>query len=71
MLDFIDRESQVLSLAQKLLRDVEIEQQKVRLIGITLSNLDTETEVPSYKQLMLNLKPFPGSMPQISDIDWV
>jgi DNA polymerase IV len=71
MLDFIDGESQVLSLAQELLTSVEIEQQKVRLLGITLSNLDTETEAPSYKQLVLDLSPFSGSMSRSSYADWV
>jgi len=52
MLDLIDGEAQVSSLAQELLRGIGMEQQKVRLLGITLSNLNTETEAPSYKQLM-------------------
>jgi DNA polymerase IV len=71
MLDFIDEESQVSSLAQELLTSVEIEQQKVRLLGITISNLDTETEAPSYEQLMLDLQPFPGAMSRSSYADWI
>jgi DNA polymerase IV len=71
MLDFIDGESQISSLTQELLRSFGIEQQKVRLLGITLSNLDTETEAPSYKQLVLDLQTFSGSMSRSSYIDWV
>jgi DNA polymerase IV len=71
MLEFIDGESQVSLLAQELLRSVEIEQQKVRLLGITLSNLDSETEAPSYKQLVLDLQPFSGSMSRSSYVDWI
>jgi DNA polymerase IV len=71
MLGFIDGESQVLSLEQELLRGIGIEQQKVRLLGITLSNLDTEMEAPSYEQLVLDLQPIPGSMSRTSDFDWV
>ncbi|NJM74724.1 MAG: DNA polymerase IV [Acaryochloridaceae cyanobacterium RU_4_10] len=71
VLNFIDGESQVSLLAQELLKDVEIEQRKVRLLGITISNLDAETEAPSYKQLVLDLQPFPGSISRSSDIDWV
>jgi DNA polymerase IV len=71
MLDFIDGESQVSSLAQELLRGIGIEQQKVRLLGITLSNLDSETEAPSYKQLVLDLQPFSGPMSRSSYADWI
>jgi DNA polymerase IV len=71
MLGFIDGESQISSLAQELLRGVGIEQQKVRLLGITLSNLDAEIGTQTYEQLALNLQPCSGSISQTSDTDWV
>ncbi len=71
MLRFIAEESQVLSLAQELLRGIGIEQQKVRLLGITLSNLDTELGTQSYEQLVLDLQPYPSSISQASDPGWV
>jgi DNA polymerase IV len=56
MLEYISSESQILDIAQALLKGVEVEAQKVRLLGITLSNLDTETDEPSYKQMELDLR---------------
>jgi DNA polymerase IV len=49
-------DTQILGIAQELLRGVELEAQKVRLLGITLSNLDSETDEPSHKQLELDLQ---------------
>ena len=52
---FIESEADVLALALELLRGVELEQEKVRLLGITLSNLDTERDAATFEQLLLNL----------------
>jgi DNA polymerase IV len=51
----IESESQILDLSQELLRGLELEHEKVRLLSITLSNLDTEADASTYEQLMLNL----------------
>jgi DNA polymerase IV len=56
MLDRVAGREQILAIAQDLLRGVELEAQAVRLLGITLSNLDTETEKPIYRQMELDLQ---------------
>jgi DNA polymerase IV len=56
MLKCIVGDTQILGIAQELLREVELKAQKVRLLGITLSNLDSETDEPSHKQLELDLQ---------------
>jgi hypothetical protein len=71
MLGFMAGESQVSSLAQELLRGIGIEQQKVRLLGITLSNLNAEIGTQTYEQLALDLQLCSGSISQTSDTDWV
>ncbi len=50
-------ESQILCLAQELLfSTVNLSEQKVRLLGISVSNLDgTDREIPVYEQLSLKL----------------
>ncbi len=58
------------AIAQALWAGIEWENTKIRLLGITLSNLDTEIGHESYKQLSLDLQPYPGSISQTSDIDW-
>ena len=51
----IQHEHMILQLAQELLHDVEIGDRKVRLLGITLSNLAEAQPTPVYKQLVLDL----------------
>lgn len=70
MLNYVASKGQVLAIAQDLLRGVEIESQKVRLLGITLSNLDTETDEPSYRQMELNLNLALVPMEWEEGIDW-
>ncbi|NJM74890.1 MAG: DNA polymerase IV [Acaryochloridaceae cyanobacterium RU_4_10] len=64
MLGFITGERQILAIAQELLAGIELENTKIRLLGITLSNLDTE----SYEQLVLDLQPYPSSTSQTCHI---
>ena len=52
---FIESEAEILTLALELLRGLELDQEKVRLLGITLSNLDTERDAATFEQLLLNL----------------
>ena len=54
---FITRDSEILELSLELLRNIELSGERVRLLGITLSSLDTEPENPSYEQLELELAP--------------
>lgn len=56
VLDWIERENQILGLAQELLDRVDLQEQKIRLLGITLSNLATTTPLLHYEQLVLDLK---------------
>jgi hypothetical protein len=39
------------------------------LLGITLSNLETELDTQTYEQLTLDLRPCSGSFSQMSDTD--
>jgi DNA polymerase IV len=55
LLEFIPGESEILALAQELLQGIELKNEKVRLLGITLSNLDTECGTVFYEQLDLDL----------------
>jgi DNA polymerase IV len=70
MLEYVEGQAQILAIAQDLLRGVEIESQKVRLLGITLSNLDTETGEPSYQQMELDLKLAVRQMSLDATMDW-
>jgi DNA polymerase IV len=70
MLEYVASKDQILVIAQDLLRGVEIESQKVRLLGITLSNLDTETGEPSYQQMELDLKLTVRQMSLDATMDW-
>ncbi len=54
LLEFIPGESEILALAQQLLQGIELKGEKVRLLGITLSNLDTKCGELSYEQLALD-----------------
>ena len=54
---FVTSELEILELSLELLRNIELSGEKVRLLGITLSSLDTEPENPSYEQLELELAP--------------
>ena len=55
---FITRESEILDLSLELLKGVELSGERVRLLGITLSSLDTEPENFSYEQLNLDFSPY-------------
>jgi DNA polymerase IV len=55
VLNLITNESEILALSQELLRGIALQNEKVRLLGITLSSLDSELEHLSYEQLVLNL----------------
>jgi DNA polymerase IV len=55
LLDFIASETEILTLSQELLRGIALQNEKVRLLGITLSSLDTESREASYEQLVLEL----------------
>ena len=52
---FITSELEILELSLELLKCVELQSEKVRLLGITLSSLDTEPANASYEQLELHL----------------
>jgi DNA polymerase IV len=51
---FVTSESEILELSLELLKSVELSGEKVRLLGITLSSLDTESDNPGYAQLELH-----------------
>ncbi|MCG9890892.1 MAG: DNA polymerase IV [Thermosynechococcaceae cyanobacterium MS004] len=55
MQEYVSNKGQILGIAKELLRGVELEAEKVRLLGITLSNLDTEVDELGYKQMELDL----------------
>jgi DNA polymerase-4 len=70
MLEHVSGEGQILGIAKELLSGVELEAQKVRLLGITLSNLDAEGDEPSYKQMELDLQLSLLSVEPFDEIDW-
>ncbi len=70
MLEYVSNESQILGIAKELLRGIEVEALKVRLLGITLSNLNTETDEPTYKQMELDLRLFSFAAAMDEGIDW-
>jgi DNA polymerase IV len=70
MLEYVESQGQILGIAKELLIGVELEAQKVRLLGITLSNLDTESDEPTYKQMELALKLTLSSITLEEGIDW-
>jgi DNA polymerase-4 len=70
MLENVAGKGQVLEIAKELLRGVELEAQKVRLLGITLSNLNAEADEPSYKQMELDLQLSLLSVEPFDEIDW-
>jgi DNA polymerase IV len=51
----LSKAEDLLSIATELLSDTEFEERKVRLLGLTLSNLDSENEHSPYVQLTLDL----------------
>jgi DNA polymerase IV len=55
MLKYVEGQAQILAIALELLTSIELEAQAVRLLGITLSNLDTKTDELAYQQLELVL----------------
>ncbi len=55
VLNLIDSESEILAFSKELLRGIALQNEKVRLLGITLSSLDSEPEHLSHEQLALNL----------------
>lgn len=55
---FVQDSAQILEIAKCLLRGIEIDTQKVRLLGIMLSNLDTNANQRLSYQLELDLKVF-------------
>jgi DNA polymerase IV len=71
MLEYVEGQSQILAIALDLIRGVELESQKVRLLGITLSNLDTETDEPSYKQMEIDLQLRSFAAEMDGGIDWI
>jgi nucleotidyltransferase/DNA polymerase involved in DNA repair len=70
MLDYVASKGQVLAIALDLLKNVDLEAQAVRLLGITLSNLDTEMDEPSCRQLELDLQLTTRLMPLDATMDW-
>jgi DNA polymerase IV len=70
MLEYVSNESQILGIAKELLRGIEVEALKVRLLGITLSNLNTETDEPIYRQMELDLRLFSFAAAMDEGIDW-
>ncbi len=70
MLENVSSEVQILGIAKELLRGVELEAQKVRLLGITLSNLDAQTNEPTYRQMELDLQLAQFSVKPYDEIDW-
>lgn len=71
MLRFVSGERPILAIAQELLRGIDLSNTKIRLLGITLSNLDAELGTQTYEQLVLDLQPYSGSLSRMSDMDWV
>jgi hypothetical protein len=71
MIEYVAGKGQVLAIAQDLLKGVELESQKVRLLGITLSNLEIEADEPSYKQMELDLQLFSFAAEEDGGIDWI
>jgi DNA polymerase IV len=53
LLKYITGESEILELSLELLKSAELSREKVRLLGITLSSLDTELDNSGYEQLEL------------------
>jgi DNA polymerase IV len=70
MLEYVEGQDQILVIALELLASVELEAQAVRLLGITLSNLDSEMDEPSYRQMELNLQLTPRLMALDATVDW-
>jgi DNA polymerase IV len=70
MLEAVAGKGQVLAIALELLTTVDLEAQGVRLLGITLSNLDIEMDEPSYQQMELDLKLTVRQMSLDATMDW-
>jgi DNA polymerase IV len=70
MLEYVEGQAQILTIALELLASVELEAQAVRLLGITLSNLDTEMDEPSYRQMELDLQLTARLMSLDATMDW-
>jgi hypothetical protein len=70
MLEYVESQDQILAIALELLASVELEAQAVRLLGITLSNLDTEMDKPSYRQMELDLRLTTSLMSLDATMDW-
>jgi DNA polymerase IV len=70
MLEYVESQDQILAIALELLGSVEVEAQAVRLLGITLSNLDTEMDEPSYRQMELDLQLTARGMSLDATMDW-
>jgi DNA polymerase IV len=70
MLEYVEGQAQILAIALELLTSVELEAQAVRLLGITLSNLDTEMDEPSYQQMELDLQLTARLMSLDATMDW-
>jgi DNA polymerase IV len=71
MLRFVSGERPILAIAQELLRGIDLSNTKIRLLGITLSNLDAELGNQTYEQLALDLQLYSGSLSHMKDMDWV
>jgi nucleotidyltransferase/DNA polymerase involved in DNA repair len=61
LLEWIEGETQILNLALDLLDRVHGSDQKIRLLGIAISNLDQGDLPLHYEQLVLELGAFQGS----------
>jgi DNA polymerase IV len=70
MLEYVESQDQILMIALELLASIELEAQAVRLLGITLSNLDTEMDEPSYRQMELDLQMTARLMSLDATMDW-
>jgi DNA polymerase IV len=71
MLETVVGQDQILAIALELMGSIEVEAQAVRLLGITLSNLDTEMDEPSYRQMELDLQLTARLMSLDATIDWI
>jgi DNA polymerase IV len=70
ILEYVEGQDQILAIALELLASVELEAQAVRLLGITLSSLDTQMDEPSYQQMELDLQLLRLPMDSNVAMDW-
>lgn len=70
MLGYVEGQDQILAISLELLTSIDLEAQAVRLLGITLSNLDTEEDKLSYRQMELDLQLTAKLMSLDATMDW-